>query len=43
MRSTFCTHDAADMLIAGEAQPEPIFGYVLAEDGGPGRTYVAMA
>jgi hypothetical protein len=27
----------ADKLIAGEAQPEPIFGYFLAEDGGSGR------
>jgi hypothetical protein len=35
--STFCTHGAADKLIAGEAQPEPIFGYFLAEDRGPER------
>jgi hypothetical protein len=33
----FCTHGAADKLIAGEAQPEPVFGYFLAEDGGSGR------
>jgi hypothetical protein len=32
-----CTHNAADKLTAGEVQSEPIFGYFLAEDGGPGR------
>jgi hypothetical protein len=31
------THGAADKLIAGEVQSEPVFGYFLAEDGGPGR------
>jgi hypothetical protein len=37
MWSTFCTHGAADKLIAGEAQSEAIFGYFLAEGGGSGR------
>jgi hypothetical protein len=32
-----CTHFAADMLIAGKVQSEPMFGYFLDEDGGPGR------
>jgi hypothetical protein len=32
-----CTHGAADKLIAGEVQSEPIFGYFLAKDEGPGR------
>ena len=35
--STFCTHGAIVKVVAGEAQPEAVFGYFYPADGGAGE------